>query len=287
VSTVDNDRPPVDDHPMATRWARSLASWGIPQPILDAAPRDPWGFPVARFAGRADRAVAHPGGASYERAVAALSDDPGSVLDVGAGAGAACLPLAPMATLLTAVDDKAEMLAAFEERATRLGVSHRSVQGSWPAVAGQVDVHDVVVTHHVVYNVPAISAFLRALTNHAKRRVVVELPPRHPLSWMNPLWERFHGISRPSSPTADDLVAVLEELGVTQLDVDRWSADAESSDGSDSEDPDARAALVAQRLCLPQEREPEVGEALREMDSGYHRELVTVSWQGGAGGSGG
>jgi len=250
---------------------------------MDSAPRDPWGLPVARFAGRADRAISEPSGASFEEAVEALRGEGGSVLDVGAGAGAGSLPLASLATELTAVDGSPEMLAAFAERAEALGASYTLVQGSWPGVAPQVPVHDVVVAHHVVYNVPAIVPFLRALTDHAGRRVVLELPPNHPMSWLTPLWERFHGISRPTSPTADDLVAVLEELRVPGLVVRTWNRyDPAAADGSDSEDLADRAALVTQRLCLPAEREPEVAAALRQMDDGYHREVVTLAWDGAA-----
>lgn len=280
VSETEQDEV---ESPMARRWASALASWGIPQPILDAASRDPWGLPVGRFAGRADRALAEPGGRSYEVAAAALRGAPGSVLDVGAGAGAASLPLAPLATQLTAVDNNDEMLSAFQERAESLGVPYSIVQGSWPTVAPHVAAHDVVVAHHVVYNVPAIGSFLSALTDHSRRKVVVELPPNHPLSWMTPLWERFHGISRPTSPTVDDLVAVLEELGVTDLAVEPWQLhDPSASDGSDSETVADRAVLVTQRLCLPPEREGDVAEALVDMDNGYHRDVVTVSWRGTA-----
>ena len=120
---------------MAQRWTDALAAWAIPQNILDAATRDPWMLPVARFAGRADRAVSDPDGVSFERAAEVLRDDPGSVLDVGAGAGAASLPLTPWATSITAVDGKAPMLEAFAERAAEAGVDHREVLGTWPEVS--------------------------------------------------------------------------------------------------------------------------------------------------------
>ena len=42
----------------ATTWREALASWAIPQPILDAAPEPPWGFPVELFASRADASTA-------------------------------------------------------------------------------------------------------------------------------------------------------------------------------------------------------------------------------------
>ena len=269
--------------PAAAQWARALAAWGIPQPILDGATRDPWRLPVARFAGRADRAVASPGGVSYEWALSALGESPGSILDVGAGAGAASLPLADHATTVTAVDDNEAMLAAFVDRAAALGVKYQTIQGSWPSVAARVAVHDLVVAHHVVYNVPAIGSFLSALTDHARRQVVLELPPRHPLSWMTPLWKQFHGIDRPSSPTSDDLVKVLRELGVADLRVEAWMRhDPGAADGSDSETLGDRAALVTQRLCLPEDRQGDVAAALADMDNGYHREVVTVAWAGTA-----
>lgn len=259
-----------------------MASWAIPDAIVSSATRDPWVLPVGRFAGRADRAVAEPGGASFERAAEVLRQTPGAVLDVGAGAGAASLPLARWATVLTAVDGNADMLAAFAERAAAIGCAHREVHGVWPQVADEVEDHDVSVVHHVIYNVSDVVPFLSALDRVTRRRVVLELPPHHPLSWMNPLWKRFHGLDRPSGPTAGDVVEILGALGAVDLNVDYWTRhDPSAADGSDAESLEARAALVAQRLCLPPEREAEVAGALVDIDPGYHRELVTVSWTPG------
>jgi len=265
---------------MAQRWTDALAGWAIPPYILDAATRDPWMLPVARFSGRADRAVKDPGGVSFERAVEVLRDDPGSVLDVGAGAGAASLPLASWATELTAVDGKAEMLEAFAERASRAGATHHEVLGAWPAAAADVTPHDVVVVHHVVYNVADIVPFLVALDAKARRRVVLELPPHHPLSWMNPLWKKFHGIDRPAAPIAGDLVEILGAMDVADLRAEYWMnvQDRVAADGSDSETLEERAELVTQRLCLPVDREHEVAAALSDIDPGYHRDVVTISW---------
>src|SRR5438477_12113072 len=103
----------------AQRWRADLASWAIPEEILRGAERSPWGHPVKQFAARADADVADPAGMSYERAVAALTDvrrlsgRPGTVLDVGAGAGAASLPLARWTAQITAVDRSDGMLAGF------------------------------------------------------------------------------------------------------------------------------------------------------------------------------
>ena len=97
------------------------------------------------------------------------------------------------------------------------------------------------------------------------------------------MWEHFHGISRPTSPTVDDLVAVLNELGANDLTVEPWMRDdPAAADGGDFETIAERSALVTQRLCLPPDREAEVAEALVDMDNGYHREVVTVAWSGTA-----
>ena len=72
----------------------------------------------------------------------------------------------------------------------------------------------MVTCHHVLYNVADLGPFVAELTSHARRLVVVELTARHPLSGLNPLWERFHGLVRPTVPTAYDALAVLEELGL-------------------------------------------------------------------------
>src|SRR5205823_7778847 len=184
----------------ATAWREALASWAIPQPILDAAPEPPWVFPVELFASRADASTATPDVTpSNRRALEALTEG-GSVLDVGCGAGAASLPLARRARLLIGVDASADMLAAFAERADAAGVAWEMIEGVWPDAAATAPEADVVVCHHVAYNAPYLDAFARALTEHARRRVVMELTATHPLSTMNELSVRFHGLARPGRP---------------------------------------------------------------------------------------
>ncbi len=115
-------------------WRGDLAAWAIPGHISAAVTESPWVLPRQVFARRADRLAGTPSGPSYEVAWAAL-DPPGSILDVGAGAGAASLPLLARATALTAVDSDAAMLALLAERAAAQGVSARCVHGSWPEAA--------------------------------------------------------------------------------------------------------------------------------------------------------
>ncbi|MHB1877332.1 MAG: methyltransferase domain-containing protein, partial [Streptosporangiaceae bacterium] len=119
------------------RWRDDLASWAIPEEILASVSESPWALPTQVFARRADQVTAAPAGESYQREWDAL-DPPGSVLDVGSGAGAACLPLLPRTIGLTAVDAEDGMLALLAERAAARGVRARCVQGRWPQVAAEV-----------------------------------------------------------------------------------------------------------------------------------------------------
>ncbi len=193
-------------------WRRELAAWAIPEHISAAVAESPWVLPRQVFARRADRLSSEPSGPSYERAWAAL-DPPGSVLDVGAGAGAACLPLLGRTTALTAVDSDAAMLALLAERAAAAGVTARCVPGRWPEAAAQIPAADVVTCHHVLYNAPGPAPFAAALTARARRLVIVEVTASHPLVTLNGLWLRFHGLRRPDGPTADDLLAILTAHG--------------------------------------------------------------------------
>jgi SAM-dependent methyltransferase len=267
------------------RWREQLEGWAIPAEILAAAPESPWGFPVGLFRSRAHRAGSRPGTPSNLEAARQLPPG-GSVLDVGAGGGAASLPLAGEAGRLVAVDESPEMVASFLAAAEAAGVPAEGVEGRWPEVAGRVGPADVVVCHHVLYNVADLAPFAAALTGHARRRVVAELTDRHPLAGLAPLWRRFHDLERPEGPGAGDAVAALAELG---LDVDR--RDWEHQDRFGFDDFDELVAFTRRRLCLPAGRDPEVAEALLEQGthqvdgvwvSGQPRRVTTLSWPGSA-----
>lgn len=268
---------------LLARWRSNLAAWAIPEYITAAVEQSPWVLPRQVFVRRADRVAAAPAGLSYERAWAAL-DPPGSVLDVGSGAGAASLPLLPRCTELTAVDTQQDLLDRLAERAAAVGVAARLVLGQWPDVADQAGTADVVTCHHVVYNVPEIEPFLTALTVAARRLVVVELTEAHPLVSLNPLWLRFHGLVRPDRPTADDVLAILAAMGV-RANSRRWSRPASPDYATFAELTD----VTRRRLCLPPDRTAEVATALTDL--GYDpdnvvdlgssgRDLVTVWWGG-------
>ncbi len=238
------------------------------------------------FARRADRLSADPAGPSFEHAWAAL-DPPGSVLDIGAGAGAACLPLRQRLTELTAVDLSQPMLDLLADRAAEHGLAARCVLGGWPQVASEVPAADVVTCHHVVYNVPDLGPFLAELTSHASRLVVLETASEHPLTSLNELWLRFWGLVRPTRPNSDDLQAILTALGVPFGTV-RWHRPS----GSDYRDFAELTEVTRRRLCLPPERADEVAAALvqtgtdpaRPQDLGSSGRDVTTIWWPGTGG---
>ena len=268
------------------RWRSDLSAWAIPERITAAAAESPWVLPQQVFARRADRVAAAPSGASYDVAWAAL-DPPGSVLDVGSGAGAACLPLLMRATALTAVDVVPGMLEALERRSVALGMPARCVPGNWPDVAPAIAPSDVVTCHNVLYNVPGLAPFVVALTVHARRLVVAEVTAEHPLVSLNPLWLRFHGLRRPVSPTADDLMRILTMMGLRPA-CQHWSRPGGPDYASFGELVD----VTRRRLCLPGQRAAEVASALIEagvdpahpVDLGSPgRQVVTIWWDGRAG----
>jgi SAM-dependent methyltransferase len=263
-------------------WRDALASWAIPEEIRRAATRSPWATNGALFVARARRSVATPAGPSYEAANDALPEG-GAVLDVGAGAGAAGLALAGRAGSLCAVDTDERLLATLAELGAEAGVPTDTVVGRWPDVAERTAAADVVVCHHVLYNVGDLAPFVAALTGHARRRVVVEISARHPASMWTPLWRRLHGIERPDRPTAEDAIAALIALGVAP----RWQA-WQRPPTVDATSFDELVETAGRRLCLPPERAGEIADALVGLGvdpaaprlGDDLRDLVTIWWTG-------
>jgi hypothetical protein len=165
------------------------------------------------------------------------------------------------------------LLDAFISCATRVGVRATAIEGAWPDVAERCPSADVVVCHHVFYNVADLAAFAAALDSHARERVVVELTAVHPMGWMAPYWLNLHGLPQPDRPTAEDALAVLGELGLNVYQ-NRWHRRYRPL----GEDTSHGLESMARRLCLPAERHEELRRLLEKIPPPRDREVVTLWW---------
>jgi len=249
------------------RWRQSLEAWALPDDILAAAEESPWIHPPALF--QVPEVIEST--PSHDRAREALVEG-GTVLDVGCGGGVAAFALTPPATHVIGVDHQADMLKMFEANAGTRGVACQTVEGFWPAVADVTPKADVVTAHHVVYNVGDIAPFLRALGDHARARVVLEMPDHHPLSSMSGAWRHFWQLERPEGPTPSDLIDVLGELGV-DAHREEWSGAIRAETNVDQ-----AAHFMRIRLCLPASREDEVRDYFATQPKSSRRGLSTIWW---------
>jgi SAM-dependent methyltransferase len=253
------------------RWAEMLARWAIPDPLVASAPERPYFFDPAVFTAAAEAAVRRPHDTASDRVARAGLGPGGHVLDVGVGGGAASLRLG--AARITGVDPSDPLLDAFSTTAEGLGIAPATIRGTWPEVAPRAPRADVVVCHHVFYNVADLAPFAAALTEHATSRVVVELTAVHPMAWLAPYWKALHGIDQPDRPIADDAAAVLEELALPVCR-ENWSRPIEMI-GEAGHD---QLRRIARRLCLTPDRLEELRQLLDEMPPPTDREVVTLWW---------
>jgi SAM-dependent methyltransferase len=252
----------------AERWAAGLRALAIPDDLLAGAPGDPYAFAAGAF--QVDP-VAEPVDTPSRRAALAALPEGGSVLDVGCGGGAASLALRPRVGSIVGVDTRPAALVDLVAAADEAGIEVRTVQGAWPEVADDAGLADVVVCHHVAYNVADVVPFLVALRAAARRRLVLEVTANHPWEWFRPLWPELTTWDRPAAPTAADLGAVLAEIGVG-FEAERWDRPTRFPT-----DPHELAAGLTGRLCLGDDRSDDVAEAIVRLGVTPATEAVTFT----------
>ena len=165
------------------------------------------------------------------------------------------------------------MLSAFEDAARSLGVAAQTMHGRWPDVASVAPVADVVVCHHVFFNVADAVPFATALTEHARLAVVVEIPVRHPLSGWNAAFKHFWDLDRPTGPTDADLVAVLREAGFVP---EVWHSHRTPL-SSHSSDPSTLLPAARRRLCLHPDRDAELAAYLADNPIDFVETVATLA----------
>ena len=170
------------------------------------------------------------------------------------------------------VDHQQAMLDVFATEARARGVTSETVLGDWPEVQDVTPACDVVVCHHVFYNVQDLRPFVQALHSHAHRRVVVELPTLHPLSNLSAAWRHFWGLERPGSPSAEDALACVRSMGIDAR-METFAVEGHTPEAVT----DAEVVNTRIRLCLPAVRDPDVRAFLHE-NPRTRRDLATIWW---------
>jgi SAM-dependent methyltransferase len=253
------------------RWRTLLAECAIPPPIAAAAPQTPYFFDPAVFDAAADDATARVVDTPSDRVARDALGHGGTVLDVGVGGGAASIRLG--AGQIVGVDSSPVMLESFVRRASAAAIPTTPIEGRWPDVAGDTPNADVVVCHHVLYNVADLEPFVAALTAHARSRVVVELTAVHPLRWLAPYWQALHGVAPGPGPTADDALAALREVGIDAEREDWTRVVPMIGEGGDDE-----VERIGRRLCIGPDRHEELRAVLAATPPPSEREVVTLWW---------
>lgn len=136
-----------------------------------------------------------------------------TVLDIGAGAGRLAVPLAERCAHVTAVEPSESMRERLTEQAKAWGVDNITVVGErWEEA--EVEPTDVAIAAHVVYTVQDIEAFLRKLSDHAKREAIVVVFDEPAMSNYFALWPDVHSEERIALPSLPQLREALAEMDI-------------------------------------------------------------------------
>ncbi len=140
-----------------------------------------------------------------------------SLLDVGAGCGALCIPLAHDIERVVALDSSEAMLAELRGEALLAGVGNIEMElGSWDEAESRIGTFDVVLLANVpgVLDEPARSIPL--LERHARRFVFLVLgaPIDSDKFYFSELWPMIFGTEHPAKRDYFDAYTALYSMGV-------------------------------------------------------------------------
>ena len=240
----------------AERWRRRSTARAIPQPLIDAAPASPWGFPREVFEARARTRHRRSDRGRRPRPIGRWRPCPdgiGTVLDVGVGGGATSLPLARRAGTIIGV--RCSRRTCSRRSSTTGGgagvAAGRGARADGPTIeAGAPRGRRRDVRSHDLQRARPRSRSSRHCDGHARQRVVLEATDRHPLGWMADLWRTFHDLDIPDEPRdrAGDR-GHARRSGSTRIAEDRPGRDDDPGGGGFTTR-EAAVALVRTRLCL-------------------------------------
>ena len=244
----------------ARRWRSQLAAWEIPDRLLEQADESPYGWPAELWRRRTLESRRRREVTPTTSLVRHMMGPDGALIDVGAGTGRSCLPYARAGHRVMAVEKNPGMAAGLREEADSEGLEVEVVVGAWPEAASRTAAASVALSSHVVYDVPEIAPFLRALDEYGRHGVVLEMTDVHPWTKMNHLYRAIHGLERPDGPSVEDLVEVISAEVGCEVGVVRWERAPDLWFVSWQEILD----YYGKRVVVPGARRPELRPLLEE-----------------------
>ncbi|MCJ2542275.1 class I SAM-dependent methyltransferase [Synechococcus bigranulatus str. 'Rupite'] len=212
------------------------------------------------------------------------------ILDIGAGAGRYSLPIAPWVKQVIALDPSPEMLQQLQLIAAEQGSPNiQTLQGSWPEALADLPPVDGVICAHAFYWVREMEPYLQALKTATGRFCLMQIRTHQIDAFLDPLFLRLHGESRPPEPVFLDLYGALTQVGI-------W-ADVQIAKGSSRSYPEVEelTEFATALLCwrpelasvLSREEIHAYLEGILEYRDGRYwlndqaNQMAMVSWQKG------
>jgi hypothetical protein len=146
-----------------------------------------------------------------------------TLLDVGGGAGRLSLPLALRCRDVIVIDPSEGMRDVFESTAKDARIENaRYVKADWldpVEIAG-----DVALVTQVTYFVPKVAPFVEKLQRTTRRRVIVGMRSMPTPNQFAPVFRLLHNEEMAPVPGPQELLPVLEELGIAAELIDAGPA---------------------------------------------------------------